>query len=62
MKKQNSRKLNLNQETLIPLNNAELDAVNGGITPTVVVSLAASGAAVSGFAASVGIYRAFFSN
>ena len=52
MKKiKDSRKLTLNPETLIPLNNAELDAVNGGITPTVVV-------AISGFAASVGISQA----
>jgi hypothetical protein len=33
MKKQ-SRKLNLNRETLIPLTPDILDEINGGITPT----------------------------
>ena len=52
MKKiQNSRKLNLNPETLISLNIGELDNVNGGITPTIVV-------AISGFTASLGISQA----
>jgi hypothetical protein len=37
MKKQ-SRKLNLNRETLIPLQNDELAAINGGITPTITTS------------------------
>ena len=50
MKKQ-SRKLNLNRETLIPLNTAELEAANGGITPTIVVS-------IEGFAVSVGLWTA----
>jgi lactobin A/cerein 7B family class IIb bacteriocin len=50
-KNQNSRKLNLNPETLLQLNNAELEAVNGGVTPIVVAS-------ISGFAASVAISQA----
>ncbi len=60
MKKPNSRKLNLNHETLIPLTNAELDAANGGITPTIVpVSLVASAGALAGFTASIAITRGF---
>jgi hypothetical protein len=39
MKKQ-SRKLNLNRETLIPLQADELAAINGGITPTITTSSA----------------------
>ena len=30
-----SKKLNLNRETLLPLNNDELEGVNGGVSPTV---------------------------
>ncbi|MGE0395952.1 MAG: class I lanthipeptide [Kofleriaceae bacterium] len=37
MKKIN-KKLNLNRETLIPLQGGELEAVNGGITPTITTS------------------------
>jgi hypothetical protein len=37
MKKQN-RKLNLNRETLISLQDNELEAINGGITPTITTS------------------------
>lgn len=37
MKKQ-SRKLNLNRETLIPLQGTELDQINGGVTPTITTS------------------------
>ena len=37
MKKQ-SRKLNLNRETLIPLQNDEMSAINGGLTPTIATS------------------------
>lgn len=37
MKKQ-TRKLNLNRETLIPLQSAELDQINGGATPTITTS------------------------
>lgn len=48
MKKQ-SRKLNLNRETLIPLQSDDLNAINGGITPTIATSsmpCAASAASV----------------
>ncbi len=37
MKKQ-TRKLNLNRETLISLQDGELDQVNGGVTPTITTS------------------------
>ena len=37
MKKIN-KKLNLNRETLIPLQNDDLAAINGGITPTITTS------------------------
>ena len=30
-----NKKLNLNRETLLPLNSDELEGVNGGISPTV---------------------------
>jgi hypothetical protein len=36
--KKTSRKLNLNRETLIPLQGGELDQINGGITPTITTS------------------------
>jgi hypothetical protein len=39
MKKTN-RKLNLNRETLIPLQSDDLSAINGGITPTITTSSA----------------------
>ena len=39
MKKQ-LRKLELNRETLLPLNNQALEGINGGITPTVPLSAA----------------------
>ena len=37
MKKQ-SRKLSLNRETLISLQDGELEQINGGITPTITTS------------------------
>ena len=37
MKKQ-TRKLNLHRETLISLQDGELDQVNGGVTPTITTS------------------------
>lgn len=36
------KKLNLNRETLLPLGADELDGVHGGITPSVVVPIAAA--------------------
>lgn len=41
MKKQ-SRKLNLNRETLMPLTNTDLNDVNGGATPAVTIPLSAA--------------------
>jgi hypothetical protein len=46
MKKQ-SRKLNLNRETLIPLQRDELEAINGGITPTITTSSMACTASIA---------------
>jgi hypothetical protein len=46
MKKQ-SRKLNLNRETLIPLQNDEMSAINGGITPSIATSSAPCAASVA---------------
>ena len=51
--KKESRKLNLNRETLVPLQATELADVNGGITPSIVAS-------IEGFAATVGLYKFFF--
>jgi hypothetical protein len=39
MKKHGLRKLNLSRETLIPLNSDDLDAIHGGITPSLSVTL-----------------------
>ena len=46
MKKQ-SRKLNLNRETLISLQDGELDQVNGGVTPTITTSSAPCTASIA---------------
>ena len=46
MKKQ-SRKLNLNRETLITLQDNELEAINGGITPTITTSSAPCTASIA---------------
>lgn len=46
--KKEARKLSLNRETLAPMQNTELDHVNGGATPaTITTSSAACSAAVS---------------
>lgn len=52
MKKQ-SRKLNLNRETLTPMQGDDLDKVNGGITPTVTTSSVACSAAGTAIATSI---------
>jgi hypothetical protein len=46
MKKQ-SRKLNLNRETLIPLQSSDIAAINGGATPAIVSAASAVSAAVT---------------
>lgn len=46
MKKQ-SRKLNLNRETLIPLQADDMAAINGGITPTITTSSAPCTASIA---------------
>ena len=40
MKKQ-SRKLNLNRETLIPLQSDDMAAINGGVTPSTITTSSA---------------------
>ncbi|MFN0248016.1 MAG: class I lanthipeptide, partial [Kofleriaceae bacterium] len=45
--KKTSRKLNLNRETLIPLQNDEMNAINGGATPTITTSSAACTASIA---------------
>ena len=42
--KKASRKLNLNRETLIPLQGTELDAINGGVTPAISAASAVASA------------------
>jgi hypothetical protein len=42
-----NKKLNLNRETLISLQDNELDAVNGGITPTITTSSAPCTASIA---------------
>ena len=59
--KKESRKLNLNKETLIPLQPDDLTGVNGGISPaTVTLSSAACigavSASVAGVASAVSLY------
>jgi len=51
--KKESRKLQLDRETLIPLQNDELADVNGGITPTITTSSAACIGASSAIITSV---------
>jgi lactobin A/cerein 7B family class IIb bacteriocin len=46
MKKQ-ARKLNLNRETLAPMQSDELANVHGGVTPTIAASSAACAAAAA---------------
>jgi hypothetical protein len=42
-----SKKLNLNRETLIPLQSDEMAAINGGITPTITTSSAPCTASIA---------------
>jgi hypothetical protein len=46
MKKIN-KKLNLNRETLIPLQSEEMSAINGGVTPTITTSSAPCTASIA---------------
>ena len=45
--KKESRKLNLNRETLMPMQSDELDGVNGGSTPAISVAVSAASRASS---------------
>ena len=45
--KKESRKLNLNRETLMPMQSEELDGVNGGSTPAISVAVSAASRASS---------------
>jgi hypothetical protein len=46
--KKESRKLNLNRETVMPLQNHELEGVAGGATPTTIVTSSGPCSAIGG--------------
>ena len=50
LNKPSVRKLNLNRETLAPLQAEQLAEVNGGVSPTVFIASAVTGSIVSYFA------------